>query len=108
MTKDLEYFGTLSYYDGIQIFECRDEVGGNYIGVLVDEFEDGYPIYVVVGVKPIRLQEFRLGKVDLLTIMRDRPRGEWFRGPLIPKGEDSLPHIPARLKIGEIPETYLP
>ncbi|MDP9174750.1 MAG: hypothetical protein M3O30_12915 [Planctomycetota bacterium] len=107
MIKNLAYAGTLSYYDGIQIFEARDAIGGNYIALLVDDSEDGLPAYAIVGVSPFRLQDFRLGKVDLLTIMRERSQGEWFYGPLMPS-ENGSAQVAAELRADEIPSDYLP
>ena len=67
----------LDYYDGIEIFAGRDEIGGSYLGVRNDVSGD-HDCYVVVGVRPERLREFRSGVLDLRDLMLDAPGGEWF------------------------------
>ena len=34
--KQLRYVSTLYYYDGPQVIEARDRIGGHYVGVLAD------------------------------------------------------------------------
>ena len=67
----------LDYYDGIQIFEGRDHIGGNYVAVLIDSVGSAYR-YVATGANPERLRQFRDGELDLLTLLLDAPGGEWF------------------------------
>ena len=81
----------LVYYDGVQVFEGRDSIGGHYVGVLID---DSRPAdrYLVAGVAPERLRQFRAGAIDLRTLFLEAGPGEWlladiadgFEGPLTP------------------------
>ena len=76
-TKTIRATEILDYYDGIEIFAGRDEIGGSYLGVR-DDISGEHDSYVVVGVRPERLREFRSGVLDLRDLMLDAPSGEWF------------------------------
>jgi hypothetical protein len=67
----------LLYYDGVQLFEAADVIGGHYICLLA---EPGSEIdkYLAVGVSPERLQNFKLGQLDLLELIRGREIVDWF------------------------------
>lgn len=67
----------LDYYDGVQIFEGRDAIGGHYVGVLVDVV-DRVDRYLVTGAAPERLRQFRSGSLDLRTLLLEVPGGEWY------------------------------
>ena len=67
----------LDYYDGVQIFEGRDAIGGHYVGVLVDVV-DRVDRYLVTGAVPERLHLFRSGELDLRTLLLEVPGDEWF------------------------------
>lgn len=67
----------LDYYDGIQIFEGRDPIGGHYVAMLIDRVGSAYR-YLATGANPERLRQFRVGELDLLTLLLDAPGGEWF------------------------------
>ncbi len=58
----------LVYYDGPQVIEARDAIGGHYIVVLSSPIE-GEDRYVVAGVPPERLRQFKAGGVDLRTLL---------------------------------------
>ena len=75
--KTIKATEILDYYDGVEIFAGIDEVGGSYLGVRHDISGD-HDSYVVVGVRPERLREFRSGVLDLRDLMLDAPGGEWF------------------------------
>ena len=75
--KSIRHRSTLVYYDGVQVFEGVDAIGGNYIAVLVDSFDAG-DCYLVVGVAPERLRKFRIGALDLRSLILDRVEGEWY------------------------------
>lgn len=66
--KQIQYTSTLFYYDGAQVFEARDDIGGHYIAVLapVDYALDQY---LVAGVNPESLRQFRSGSLDLRTLL---------------------------------------
>ena len=68
----------LDYYDGAQIFEGRDLIGGHYVAMLIDRVSSGVFRYVAVGANPERLRQFRVGDLDLLTLFLEAPGGEWF------------------------------
>lgn len=59
-----------SHYDGPQVLEDRDAIGGHYIAVMVDHLED-HCRYLVAGVAPERLRQFRSGILDLRTLLVD-------------------------------------
>jgi hypothetical protein len=48
---------TLFYYDGPQVFEAGDSIGGHYLALMVEPL-DGQERYLVVGVVPERLRQF--------------------------------------------------
>ena len=58
--KTIRHSNTLFYYDGPQIFEARDAIGGYYIAVLVDS-EDTSGRFLIAGVAPEQLRQFRSG-----------------------------------------------
>ena len=66
--KHIRHTNTLFHYDGPQVFEARDAIGGNYIAVLAssDEVDDRY---LVAGVCPERLRQFRSGALDLRSLL---------------------------------------
>lgn len=67
----------LDYYDGIQVFQGCDAIGGRYVGMLLDT--DGeYDRYLVTGVRPHRLKQFRKGDLDLRTLLLEAPGGKWY------------------------------
>lgn len=67
----------LVYHDGVAVFAGQDSIGGNYVGVAIDTI-DALDRYVVTGVSPARLREFRSGMVDLRSLFLEAPNGEWF------------------------------
>ena len=58
--KTIRHTTTLFYYDGPQVFEARDTIGGHYVAVMVEP-QDGQDCYLVAGVEPERLRQFRAG-----------------------------------------------
>ena len=75
--KTVKLTEILDYYDGIQLFAARDPIGGHYVCEMIDPVGD-FDRYLVVGVRPERLDEFRTGEVDLRTLLLEAPDGEWF------------------------------
>ena len=75
--KTVKLTEILDYYDGIQLFAARDPIGGHYVCEMIDTVGD-FDRYMVVGVRPERLDEFRTGEVDLRTLLLEAPDGEWF------------------------------
>jgi hypothetical protein len=66
----------LLYCDGPQIVEAKDEIGGYYIALLVDDVE-GRDRFLICGVRPQSLRSFRVGHIDLRRLILERPTLEW-------------------------------
>ena len=74
--KTVKLIEVLDYYDGIQLFAARDPIGGHYVCDMIDTVGD-FDRHLVVGVLPERLDDFRIGKVDLRILLLEAPDGEW-------------------------------
>jgi hypothetical protein len=75
--KTIQHKETLYYYDGAQVFEARDGIGGHYVAVMVEP--DGtQDQYVLASVEPERLRQFRIGALDLRSLLTERGDEEWF------------------------------
>jgi len=79
--KTIRHTATLFYYDGPQVFEARDAIGGHYIAVMVEP-ENGSDRYLVAGVAPERLRQFRAGTLDLRSLFSEAEAGEWYLGTM--------------------------
>jgi len=75
--KKIRPTSTLYYYDGPQVVEARDAIGGHYVAVMVAPVGE-QDRYVVAGVEPQRLQQFLAGEIDLRSLMLHRSEDEWF------------------------------
>ena len=75
--KTIRHTTTLFYYDGPQVFEARDAIGGHYVAVMVEP-EGGSDRYLVAGVEPERLRQFRSGTLDLRSLLAEAGEEEWF------------------------------
>jgi hypothetical protein len=75
--KSICHIATLYYYDGPQVFEAGDGNGGHYIAVMVEP-DAGHDQFLVAKVEPERLQQFRLGTLDLRSLLTEREEEEWF------------------------------
>ena len=75
--KHISHHSTLFYYDGPQVFEARDAIGGHYIATSCCDDND-VEYYIVAGVEPDRLRQFRIGQIDLLALLLERPTDEWY------------------------------
>lgn len=75
--KTLQQCRVLYYFDGPQIIEGRDIIGGHYVGVRTDD-ESTAPQFLVVGVSPESLRRFRMGALDFRSLLLDRPMTDWF------------------------------
>ena len=75
--KAISYSKMLDYCDGPLLFEARDAIGGHYLAMAVDMTE-GNDRYVVVGVAPERLRQFRAGFVDLRLLVEEAGKDEWY------------------------------
>lgn len=79
----IHYTATLFCYDGPLIIESRDEIGGHYVGVLVSEINEPDK-YLIKGVSPSRLAEFRAGKIDIRSLLLHMEQDEWYLSDLNP------------------------
>ena len=75
--KTIRHTNTLFSYDGPQVFEAQDASGGQYIAVAV-EAQNGLDRYLVTGVGPERLRQFRAGLLDLRSLLVEAGTGEWY------------------------------
>ena len=75
--KTIHYKSSLFYYDGVQVFEARDSIGGYYIAVLVETINDA-DRYILAGVEPEKLRQFKTGKIDLRSLLIDRVENDWY------------------------------
>ena len=82
--KHIRHTNTLFYYDGPQVFEARDAIGGHYVAVLApsDGVDDRY---LVVGVNPERLRQFRSAHsiCDRCLSNRTKMYGIWRRWRMV-------------------------
>lgn len=75
--KTIRHTHTLFSYDGPQVFEAQDATSGQYIAVAV-EAQAGLDRYLVTGVVPERLRQFRAGLLDLRSLLAEAGTGEWY------------------------------
>ena len=75
--KTIRHTNTPFSYDGPQVFEAQDATGGQYIAVAV-EAQDGMDRYLVAGVGPEQLRQFRAGLLDLRSLLAEAGTGEWY------------------------------
>ena len=75
--RTIRHTNTLSYCDGPQVFEARDTIGGHYVAVMVEQ-SGGCDSYLVAGVAPGRLRQFRSGATDLRSLLTDGGDVEWY------------------------------
>ena len=85
--KHIRHTSTLLYYDGPLGFEARDAIGGHYIAVLApsDGADDRY---LVAGVNPERLRQFRSGALDLRSLLVESDQ----EGRYLATAADGLDH----------------
>jgi hypothetical protein len=75
--KTIQHTTTLFYYDGPQDFEARDMIGGHYVAVMVEP-KNGHDRYLVAGVAPERLRQFRAGTLNLRSLLAEAGAEEWY------------------------------
>lgn len=96
---------TLVYYDGVQVFEGRDAIGGHYVGVMIASSSDS-DRYLVAGIVPERLHLFRTGKIDLRSLFLEAGQDEWILADTV-DGLES-PVTPVRPKSSDAQMEWLP
>lgn len=84
--KILRHTATLFSYDGPQVFEARDPIGGHYLALAVDS-RNAEDRYLVVGVPPERLRQFRAGTLDLREMIVEAGQDDWYLA-IAPDGLD--------------------
>ena len=98
-TIEIRYARTLEYYDGIQLFEARDAIGGTYIAALLETNTEADQ-YLLVGCAPQELRIFRNGGTDLRNLMTRSAVHGWYLADLTdlqkplslkPREEDKIP-----------------
>lgn len=77
MRDFIEYRSTLAYYDGPEVFEANDRIGGNYIGMMLDSDVETFKI-LVVGVSPKQMMRLRRGDVDLRSVILESAEFGWY------------------------------
>lgn len=105
--KTIRHTTTLYYYDGPQVFEARDAIGGHYVGVMVPSVE-GRERYVIAGVEPERLRQFRIGTLDLRALLLERSESSWFLASQATVSEAPLalePQSSALESFADLPES---
>lgn len=75
--KTIQHIKTLFYYDGPQVFEARDAIGGHYVAVMAEPAGET-DRYLVAGVSPESLRRFRSGLLDLRSLVSELGEAEWF------------------------------
>ena len=80
----LHYVRTLVYYDGPQVFEARDSIGGHYIAVLGAGEQTRY---LVAGVAPGHLRMFCDGESDLRQLVAESDADCRYMSETVPSAE---------------------
>ncbi len=87
--KQIHYSSTLFYYDGPQVFDARDAIGGHYVAVAVPAGE-GQDRYLLRGVAPEALGLFRSGRMDLRSLLLDSSEEDWYLAAFGANPDESL------------------
>jgi hypothetical protein len=98
--KTIRHTTTLFYYDGPQVFEARDTIGGHYVAVMVEP-EDGSDRYLVAGIAPERLRQFRSGTLDLRSLLIEAGAEEWYLATAAAGLDKPLALVPQRAPLAE-------
>ena len=108
--KSLRYERMLFYYDGPQVFELRDAIGGHYIAVKITPEQYSGTIhsqnglddsFLVAGVAPGMLSQFRSGGIDLRALLLGSDRNEHYLGIAENGIDDSLVLQPLDISLTE-------
>ena len=75
--KRVRHTATLVYYDGVQVFEGRDNIGGHYVGVMIESL-DASDRYLVTGTEPESLRLLRSGALDLKSLLLRGAEHGWY------------------------------
>lgn len=91
--KTIRHTTTLFYYDGPQVFEARDAIGGHYVAVMVHP-KGGLDQYLVAGVEPERLRQFRAGTLDLRSLLTGAGAEAWYVATAVAGLDQPLALVP--------------
>ena len=92
---------TLIFHDYPQLFVAKDKIGGLQLCLAIDDT----PQYISVALSAARLQDLKLGKIDLHSVFAKPELGAWFRVHLTDKNEVLAEAMPSTEKI---PTEWLP
>jgi hypothetical protein len=98
--KTINYHKTLFYYDGPQIIEGRDSIGGHYIAVMLNA-EGQNDRYMVIGVEPEKLRQFRSGTLDLRRLLDNGDQDNWYTTTVKSGLQKPLELEPQQIKLSE-------
>ena len=79
MRKNIHLTHVLFYFDGPQVIEGRDSIGGHYVAVLTGN-QNSINEYLVVGTNPDLLRQFKIGTIDLRDLVIKCGQEGWFIG----------------------------
>ena len=99
----IKHIATLFEYDGPQLFEARDDQGGCYLALMVDN-EDGVDRHLVVKVAPDRLAQFHDDGLDLRALIHDAADQGWY----LADTSDLQNPLVIEPQTGPLPNEYLP
>ena len=102
--RTIRYTRTLFYHDCVQLFEGMDVIGGNYLCLLLENGEAADK-YLAVGISPEASRKFKVGEVDLRSLIQEREFREWFTTTCTP---DPANDLELEEHDGEIPHELLP
>ena len=73
----IRHVATLFYYDGTQVFEGCDAIGGHYVGMMVEP-EGEQDRFLIQSVSPDNLHLFRSGSLDLRSLLLKDDNHKWY------------------------------
>lgn len=108
MKISLSVHETLIWHDFPHLFVAKDKIGGLQLCLAIDEA----PHYISVAISVVRLQDLKLGKIDLYSIFAKPELETWFRVNLTVDGEIFAETLPSTEQIAPewlpVPNTFLP
>ena len=87
--RTIRITSTLLYCDGPILCDALDPIGGHYLVMSVSDDDLGER-FVVAGIEPRKLRNFKNGKSDLLSTFTDRVIEEWYIGRSSTVNENEL------------------
>ncbi len=108
MNFSLSIQETLIWHDYPQLFVAKDKIGGLQLCLAIDDT----PQYLSVAISSTRLQDLKLGKIDLHSVFATPELGVWFRVKLTDTDEIIAEIIPSTESIPPewlpVPNVFLP